>query len=416
MKNRIYYYLIILIISLSLLLYYSYNRFRYRLISTLKDNTISFGQTINENNSNSINYSEGIILGFQSFNRTHPNKLNLILYNDQDEKDIAINNAKILINYFDVLGLIGIWGTTSTIGIYNNITKDRNIPLIGPYTGTPIIRRKYDKNLILLQGYALDEFKMMIKHMESNDINNLSFIYQNDDFGVSYFNSFTSYINNIYDSSNINIISKGTFERNSMNLYDCFKSLLNVNEPYDYNLYQYNNTLNNMEAVIVICSEMQVKDIINFLKKIKPELYIYLCSFTTSNSNTLKDINNKNNIYQTLLNYDIKKYPKLYKKFVDELNHYNSYSTNKIKSITQCTYQGFYTGLLVGEVIKNFNNLSEINRKNFIDEFYKIKNFNLDGLKIGPFTSISNNGIDYVSFNKLDKNGHMEFMFDNKHK
>jgi len=411
--NKIYYYLFILIILLLIAQYYSYRKFRYGLTTTIKKgNIIRFGQTIDENNSDSINYSEGIILAFQSFNRVSDNKIHLLIYNDRDEKELAINNAKILINYFDVLGIVGTWGATSTIGVLNNVTKNKNIPLIGPYTGSPIIRRLYNKNLILVQGYALDEFKMMIKHMELNNINNISFIYQNDDYGLSYFNYFSSYLTT--KNIDINIISSGTYERNSNYLYECFKNVLNVDEPYDYNSYQYNETLNSIEAVIIICSEIQIVNIINFLKKIKPKLFIYFCSFTTTNPNILKNIINKKNIYQTLLNYDIKKIPMLYKKFNDELKYYNKHEQKQIKTITHCTYQGFYTGLLITKALETIDDFSSINRKSFIDIFYKNKYFDIYGLYIGPFTNLSNSGVDYVSFNTLNNNGEIKFLFDNK--
>jgi hypothetical protein len=65
-------------------------------------------------------------------------------------------------------------------------------------------------------------------------------------------------------------------------------------------------------------------------------------------------------------------------------------------------YQGFYTGLLIIDVLKKFNNFDNLTRENFINMFYSTQNFDIYGLKVGPFIEDkSNTGINYVSLNKI---------------
>ena len=64
--------------------------------------------------------------------------------------------------------------------------------------------------------------------------------------------------------------------------------------------------------------------------------------------------------------------------------------------------QGFYTGLMIGEVLKKFNNINQINRISLMDMFYKMKYINVYDLKIGPFILDKNSeGIRYCEINKL---------------
>jgi len=60
---------------------------------------------------------------------------------------------------------------------------------------------------------------------------------------------------------------------------------------------------------------------------------------------------------------------------------------------------------LIVEVLKNIPNLSKITRKEFIDMFYKIQNFNLYGLKIGPYINGKKNiGITYSCLTTFKNN------------
>ncbi len=155
---------------------------------------IYFGQTLDlEYNLSSLQYFKGFELAFQSVNRKNGingYKVNIVLLNDKYEKNLAIANANLLVDYYDVLALIGTFGTPTTVGIIENVSEKKNVPLIGPFSGSTLIRSKFNKNLILTSGSLLDEYNLVFKMLKNNNITNIGFIYQNDDYGISYLNGF----------------------------------------------------------------------------------------------------------------------------------------------------------------------------------------------------------------------------------
>jgi hypothetical protein len=371
---------------------------------------IYFGQTLDlENNEISIDYSKGFQLAFQSINRIggiNDYKLKIILYNDKYESSIALTNGKLLIDYYNVLALIGTFGTPTTIEILNECIKNRPIPLIGPYSSSPLIRKMFNKYLILLLGSAILEIEMIAQHMIKNNITYISVIYQNDSYGIATYVALNKYILN--KNLNINIISTGKYERNSIHLDDTYKSLFNVTDPYNYEEYKNSQTLSKIQSILIISSEKQIPLFLAELKRIKPSLFLYYTFFAGTNPLNYMYLDNYNsdNIYQTLLGpyLDLEsKYPNLYNKLDEEIKYFED-RNKKISKInkTQSLYQGFYTGLLIIDVLKKFNNFDNLTRENFINMFYSTQNFDIYGLKVGPFIEDkSNTGINYVSLNKI---------------
>lgn len=374
---------------------------------------IYFGQTLDlENNEISSNYSKGFQLAFQSVNRTggiNGYKLKIILYNDKYESSIALTNAKLLLDYYNVLALIGTFGTPTTVEILNECIKGRPIPLIGPFTSSPIIRKIFNKYLILLLSSTKLELQSITNNMIKNNVVNMSIIYQNDGYGIATYTALVQYI--LENNLNINIISTGKYERNSIDLENTYKTLFDVKDPYNYNEYKTSQKLNQIQSVLLITSEKQIPIFLAELKKIKPSLYIYYTFFagTSENNYVYLDKYNSDNIYQTLLGpyLDMEtRYPELYKKLHEEINYFepNKDSLTKINN-TQSLYQGFYTGLLIIDVLKKFDNFDKLNRETFINMFYNIQNFDIYGLKIGPFIeNNSNTGLTYISLNKIQNN------------
>lgn len=371
---------------------------------------IYFGQTIDLDNNIAKLYFKGFQLAFQSVNRKGGLKgyiINIVLLNDQYNKQLAVKNASLLVNYYNVLALIGTFGTSTIMEIINTIVNKKNVALIAPFSGSPLLRTSFNKNIILTSGSLIEEYDLLFKIFRQNKITNISIIYQNDEYGYSYLNSLTNYI--ITQKEKINIMSIASYERNSIFLYDTYKKLFQINKPY---LETYSDkNITQIQAIILFTTETQISSILGTLKKINPSVFIYYNFFVGNNILNYKVIeNNSSNIYQTLSSYNIQnKYPDLYNKFLEEVNYYNEFvkldeitSINKIDNFTNTLYQGFYSGLLIIEVLKSFDNLDTITRQTFIDRFYQIKNFDIYGLKIGPFEINKNNiGISYASINKV---------------
>ena len=363
---------------------------------------IFFGQTCDlQNNQVSIDYSTGFQLAFKHINDNggiNGYKLKIFLLNDKYETSLAITNAKILIDYYNVLAIIGTFGTPTTVGIFDNVINERKIPLIAPFTAGTSYRKKFNKFRIYMNSNFYLEFDLLIENLLKNNYKNISVIYQNDIYGNYFYNALIDYF--FEKKTNINIISSGNYERNSDDITESLKSTFNTDSPYNYNSYKKKN-LEKIQAVVLFTAEKEVSSYLGQLKKIKPSMAIYYNFFTGTQKSNFKYIKvlNKDNIYQTLLSIDITKYPKLNKVF-------NQIRTiNKTKNNGSSMVQGFYSGLMIGEVLKNFKNVKQVNRNSFINMFYKMKYINVYGLKIGPFIINKNSeGIKYCEINKLKDN------------
>ncbi len=406
--SRLIFYVIIIFIFTFIFVNYIVKRDIYSSIDT-KKKIIYFGQTCDlENNQVSINYSKGFEIAFDYINRNggiNGYQLRIILYNDRYEPKLAADNAKLLVDYFNVLALIGPFGTPTTVAILDDAISGRNIPVLFPFTAATSYREIFNKNLLLMNGTFYNEFNVTIKNMIQNNIKNIGIIYQNDIYGKSFYNSFNNYI--LKNNININILSTGKYERNTVDLDNCFKDLFQIKDSNDYNDYKDSPVIHDLQGIILFCAEEQVSYILGKLKKIKPSLFIYYNFFVGNAKKNFQDLDyyNKNNIYQTLLSPNIKiKYPELYNLYIQEVDYYNNKKQNKkkINKDSQGSYIGFYCGLLVGEVLKNFKNINDLNRESFIDMFYKKKYFDILGLKVGPFIEgVSNTGLNYVSLSTL---------------
>ena len=376
-----------------------------------KQKLIFFGQTCDlENNKVSIDYSIGFQLAFTKINREggiNGYKIKIILLNDKYEPTLSIRNAKLLIDYYNVLSLIGTFGTPTTVSILTDVIQDRHIPLIAPFSGSPLFRKSFNKYLILMNASFYAEFILLCENLILNKYFNISIIYQNDSYGEFSYHSLIDYFTE--KKYPFNIISTGNYERNSNDIDGCLRQLFNVTNQYDYSEYNNRNPIyNKMQAVIIFSAENVIDSILVQLKKIKPSLAIYYNSFVgTSNANTqYLNLYNTDNIYQTLLsNNNLNKYPILNKALLHEIQLYNKLNNNNINETNASLIQGFYTGLMIGKVLENFkHNMKALNRESFINMFYKLKDIHIYDFKIGPFIIDKNNvGIIYSELNKLQK-------------
>lgn len=410
-RDKKVYILIFLIIFVGIIIYILLYNLKFSVYEPVdhKNKVIVFGETCDlTNNDTSINYSLGYQLAFDYINMNggiNGYILKIILLNDKYETNLSIDNAKLLIDYYNVLALIGTFGTPTYIGIKENVIKERPIPLIGPYTSSEVIREKFDKHTIFMTSSVVGEVDIITNSLLQNSFNNISVIYQNDSYGILSYNALLSYI--LTKNYNLNIISSGMYERNSMDLSKCFESVFNSKSAYNYGNYSQNNT-NKIQAIIIFAAEKQISFILGNLKKIKPSIaiyYIYFAGTRESNVKYLKDLN-KDNVYQSVLSLtSFDKYPILDEMLTQIINIYNKKNKVPITYKSSSLIQGFYIGLMIGEVLKQFKDINLINRETLIDMIYKMKYIDIYGLKIGPFElNKSNEGLRDVSLNKLQPN------------
>ena len=391
----------------ALIRYYLSNYFqREIIIEGVREKDIYFGETINLNNDISLSYSNGIVLAFQMVNRLggiNGRKLNLFIYDDDYNKDKAVKNAKILLEYENVLGLIGTWGTPTSYSIYDEVIGQKNIPFIAPLTGSNLIKSSPD-NIMMLRPSYKSEISVILNHLNSLGLRNIAVIYQNDEYGISCFNDLSDlYSLNNYD---INIIP-ATYERNSNYLYDAYKKILDDQDPF-VNSYKRNAAVLNLDVILIFGTSKQEFHIINYFKKLKPSMYFYNISFVGDNTEKLKNIKNKSNIYLTnVIDISDRNFPILYNNLIKEVKISNG--KNKILNVqinlNHNLIEGFVAGLFAANILKKMNP-KYINRENFIKELYLDKEnyVQIFDMKLGPFISSKvSRGLHTVYLSKYDE-------------
>lgn len=387
--------------------YYLSNYFQKEIIvEGVREKDIYFGETVNLNNVVPLSYSNGIVLAFQMVNRLggiNGRKLNLFIYDDDYNKDKAIKNAKILLEYDNVLGLIGTWGTPTSYAIYDQVIGQRSIPFIAPLTGSNLIRSEPD-NIMMLRPSYHSEISVILKHMNSLGLKNIGVIYQNDEYGISCFND----LSDIYSVNNYNInIIPATYERNSTYLYDTYKNILDDQDPF-IDSYKRNSAALNLDAILLFGTARQQIHIINYFKKLKPSIYFYGISFVGENTEKLKTLKNKSNIYMTnVINVNDRSFPILYSNLIKEMKISND--KNKILGVpivlNQNLIEGFVAGMFAVNILKKMNP-NHINRQNFIKSLYSQKEnyIQVFDMKLGPFiNSKISRGLHTIYLCKYDE-------------
>jgi hypothetical protein len=377
------------------------------VVKGVSENVIYFGQTTNLFDKEAHSYSNGFVVAFNNINQNggiNGKYINLLVYDDEYNVKKAIQNAKLLLDYQNVLALIGTWGTPTTIGIINNVIQDKNIAHIAPLTGANHLYREFNKNLIITRDSYKNEINTILKHANANRKTNIGIIYQNDDYGISCFSDVTDCI--LDNKYNIEIVTSGSFERNSRFYYPGLKKLFDV-EPYDFDKFKDLHRFNEMDCVLLFCTNIQKTKLIQYFKRVKPDIFIYTISLTGNiSSKNINDIN-MDNIYSTDVYPDIKsKFPIAYKNIQTEIIEYNKTINNIDNSVKfdNIVFAGWIVGKMIGQALQNIKPLN-INRESFVDAFYKIKNFKIDDYKLGPYINKKNNvGIRSVYLYKYNKN------------
>lgn len=386
-KNPII-FLLFLIFIIVLFYIYIKNNIIYAGSQT---NKIIFGQScsLSKKNANlGKEYSLGYILAFQHINRLggiNGKKLELILYDDHYDSNVALENVKTLIGYFNVFAIIGSVGTPTSVAIEDYL-QNKNIPIIQPLTGTNILRDSFKENIIHTRPSYYDELKLILDNIIKTNKKNITILYQNDNFGISCINDL-QYLISQKKYSNINVISYGSYDHGDILLDNSIKSSFKLQDIYNFNDRKNNKYINTIDSVIIIGPYTKIIQGIRYLKPIKNDISIYTISFAEINSieniisnmssNMLNNIfitqilPDSNNINKNLMNLISSEF-QFYKKNNDDMANTLYLDILRKNRLSNILIEGFINGLFVSEILKDINN---INRNNFVKEFYKKKKY-----------------------------------------
>jgi hypothetical protein len=410
-KKQISIYLILCVIILIIIPFYIHFFYikNYIIKTGNKNNKITFGQTLSLTGKNSKlgeSYHLGYLLAFQYINRKggiNNNFLELLVYNDEYDPEITLKNAKILVEYFNVFGILGSVGTMTSKNIMKYLS-DRNILLIQPYSGSNLLREKFDKNIIFTKVSYYNEIRMVLKLLENKKKKNIGILYEENEFGLSVINDIQYEIILNKQKNLYNILSTGKYEKDNYLVTNGIKDLLKI-DTID-NIYELDKSeiLKKLEVVIILTTYDIALEAIEYLKTIKKDLYICCidATFMSEVENKLKEINKEktDNIYFIQSIPDLKNTNKnIYNDIIEEIKYYdkkeNEYTNSEDESINSTSYksqnikinnvlyEGYLNGLFLINVIKKMKD--NITVKNFKDVLYSNKIINVNGINFGPF-------------------------------
>lgn len=362
----------------------------------IDDTSIVVGQTIDL--SGKIIGSRSFHLGFTTAidrynNNGGINGRKIIYYvlDDNNDTERAIENCKLLLNFYNCFCLFGTYGEECTHKIIPYIT-DYGVPLFAPSSGSLEIREPFNKFIINSQASYYNEIIKILSFMSNLKLYNFSLIYDNTNKLIKVLEKILI-LND--EMKNFNLVSYAVIDEDD-SLYKSFSSIIGSEHPFDSKI---NSTLENIDFILICSSENNVANIIKYFKRLKPTLYcFYLSSVNTVYTASLirKYLPEIQNIYATTISYKDSS-TSIYKEYQTELN-LNNYKNIETKMSFK-SLSGYISGKHFCETLLQLGN--NLNRDAFIAEVYK-NQIKFNDIEFNKFEmNKSNQGINDCYLYKL---------------
>jgi len=132
---------------------------------------------------------KGVLAGekmaFEQINRKggiNGRKVELILLDDGYDTRRTVENVKTLIERDNVVALTGL-GSTAGVGATLPILMEKKVPLVGVYTGAPILRTRHHPYFFTTQASFKDEVFYSVRNLVTLNSSRIALVYQNNEFG-----------------------------------------------------------------------------------------------------------------------------------------------------------------------------------------------------------------------------------------
>jgi len=338
---------------------------------------VRFGLSIvnsGKNRKTGVSIQKGIAAGFNLFNKQHYQQVEFYVMDDKENSTIVSENINQLVKFYDVFGILGSWNVYSNLTIQNYLnTNNINLPFIGPMTGSTILRYNYNKNTILIRPSYLSELECIFNYCETHTtFRNFSFFYRNNEYINPIFRDLESLI---IKNGKFNMISYGFNTNNNTDLLPALCNIFNVKDPYNLPPGKINTKI---EFIIINSFENDVIEFILYCQKYVPHVWIFI--LTSLDYHFLNNLKSFQNIYKIFI------IPFFDTPNNDQLMKAVERDKNQGDDINPYYLDGYFTGRLISLVLEYMNNKKiPMTRTNFINCFYTIKNFNIEGYRLGPY-------------------------------
>jgi ABC-type branched-subunit amino acid transport system substrate-binding protein len=109
-------------------------------------------------------------------------QVELVLLDDGYDPRRTVENVKTLIERDNVVALTGL-GSTAGVGATLPILLEKKVPLIGVYTGAPILRTRHHPYFFTTQASFKDEIFYSVRNLVTLNSSRIAVVYQNNEFG-----------------------------------------------------------------------------------------------------------------------------------------------------------------------------------------------------------------------------------------
>ena len=156
----------------------------------------------------------GILAAFEEVNAKggiHGRKLRLISRDDGYDPDRSVAQTVKLIEDDKVFALIGAVGTPTSMATVP-ITRQRNVPFIGPFSGAEFLRAPDLANVVNIRASYGAEAEAWIRYLTDElHFGNIAIFYQDDSFGRDGLAGVKAAL----ERRGLELSAEGTFERNT---------------------------------------------------------------------------------------------------------------------------------------------------------------------------------------------------------
>ena len=274
-------------------------------------------------------------------------KIVLKVLDDKYEPDLTYENITKL-SKDDILAFYGIVGTPTNKRVLP-ILEDSGMVYFSPFSGAQFLRDKNLKNIINFRPSYKQELENLLNYIvDEKKLDKIAIFYQNDEYGEEGYISTLEILKN----KNIELISTGTYKRNTLSINHAF-----------------NEIKNSKPEVIVMIGAYKANSL--FIKKAKNDEVlnnVIFCNISFGDANSIvkeledSNTNTKNLIFSQIVpNYNDKSL-KIVQEYQEIMKKYSNES-----SLGFISFEAFLASKVLVNQISKIEKLGELNRKNLLN-------------------------------------------------
>lgn len=302
-------------------------------------------------------------------------KIELISLDDQYEPEMVIKTTNKLINEEKVFTLFGYVGTPTGKAAVP-ILSQAEVPLVGMFTGAEAFRQPVNKQIFHIRASYWDETEKMVKHLiDDLGIKEIGSLAQDDAFGVAV----RSGIERALAKRNLKLHGNSLMKRNSEDVVAGLDEIIQQKPKAVILTGSYANCA----AVVKKAAEKGFKTIFLNVSFVGTKNFIESAGAAAEGTY----------ITQVMPLYSDTSIP-LIKDYQKDM---------KAAGTTDFSYgtvEGYTSALVLGEALKLAG--KEPTRESFRSSFYKLKNFDIGGLKV-TYSPTDHGGLKEVFLTKVVK-------------